>query len=89
MSSITIRDLSHSKELDRSAMSAVHGGTGYGKYADVNVNVGVVQNMVQLQNVEVNTLNNVGSIGAGFHAPAVDVSPMQMGKLSANPSIFF
>jgi hypothetical protein len=93
MSSIFIRDLSHSKELDHSAMSAIHGGTGtgydYGKFADVNVNVGIVQNMVQLQQVDVNTLNNVGTIGPNFNAPKIDVSPKQMGKLGANPSIYF
>jgi hypothetical protein len=93
MSSIMIRDLSHSKELDRHEMSAVSGGTGIGSYgggalANVNVNVGVVQNLEQLQYVNVSALNNVGVIGAGFVAPRLDVSPTQMGHLSAAPTVF-
>lgn len=67
-------------------MSAVSGGQsyGYGPYANVNVNVGIVQNIAQLQNVEVNTLDNVGSIGANFVAPHTDVKPKQIGHLNAS-----
>ena len=42
-----------------------------------NVNVGVNQNITQLQNVQVNALNNVGVIGAGFVPPNLTVSPSQ------------
>ncbi len=87
MSSIMIRDLSHSKELDRSEMSAVHGGTGYGKFADVKVNVGIVQNMVQYQNIEVNALNNIGVLGANLPQLNLDVSPKQIDKLNASPTV--
>jgi hypothetical protein len=83
MSSIVVRDLSHSKELDRRAMSAVSGGQGYGPYANVNVNVGILQNIEQLQNVQVNTLNNVGVIGANFDAPTIKVDPKQFAHLNA------
>jgi hypothetical protein len=86
MSSIMIHDLHHSQELDRRAMSSVHGGTsltpgGFGPFANVNVNIN--QNIEQYQNVQVAALNNIGIIGAGFVAPSFDVSPKQIGKLNA------
>jgi hypothetical protein len=37
----------------------------------------VNQNINQVQNVEVNALNNVGVIGAGFVPPNLTVSPSQ------------
>ena len=86
MSSITISDLEHSRQLDGKAMSAVTGGSGIpasgnswlaGLGPVANVNVGVNQNITQLQNVEVNALNNVGVIGAGFVPPNLTVSPSQ------------
>ncbi|MGE5648944.1 MAG: hypothetical protein ACM34A_01995, partial [Bacillota bacterium] len=74
MSTLKIHDLSGSKELDRKTMASVRGGyagnswlAGLGPVA--NVNVGVTQNITQLQNIDVNALNNVGVIGAGFVAP--------------------
>jgi hypothetical protein len=80
MSHLTVTDLPSSQDLDRSAMAGVRGGTnswmaGLGPIA--NVNVGVNQNITQLQNVQVNALNNVGVIGAGFVAPNLTVSPSQ------------
>jgi hypothetical protein len=87
MSSLTIRDLDNSRDLDQAAMSAVRGGTGPGAVAGndwlkglgpvANVNVGVNQNITQLQKIDVNALNNVGVIGAGFVAPNLNVSPSQ------------
>lgn len=70
MSSIMIRDLALSKELDSGEMSAVRGGalgdlTGL-PFANVNVNVDINQTIAQLQNIEVNALNNIGVIGADF-----------------------
>lgn len=83
MSSIVVQDLACSTDLDQHAMSSVRGGNswlaGLGPIANVNVNV--VQNLNQLQNVAVNTLNNVGSIGAGFIPPNIAVSPSQWGNL--------
>lgn len=83
MSTIMIRDLAKSEELDRKAMAAVRGGfagnswlAGLGPIA--NVNVGVNQNITQLQNIDVNALNNVGVIGAGFGPLKLDVSPQQL-----------
>ena len=83
MSSLIIRDLAQSKELDRKAMTAVRGGSnswlqGLGPVANVNVNVGVDQNIIQLQNVNVNALNNVGVIGAGFGPLNLAVNPKQI-----------
>ena len=80
MSSIMIQDLPHSRELDRHAMSDVHGGSNSslasaGAFANVNVDVN--QNIIQFQNVQVNALNNVGVIGAGFGPLHLNVSPSQ------------
>lgn len=81
MSSITIHDLSHSRELDRHAMSDVRGGNSLpvnpGAFANVNVAVTSNENIIQYQNVEVNALNNVGVIGAGFGPLRLNVSPAQ------------
>jgi hypothetical protein len=87
-----IHDLAHSRELDGKAMSSVHGGgaigsggnswlAGLGPLAKINVNVN--QNIEQLQNVDVNALNNVGVIGAGFVAPKLNVSPSQFANAVA------
>ncbi|SAK72273.1 hypothetical protein AWB79_04073 [Caballeronia hypogeia] len=84
MSSLSIRDLAHSQELDRRAMSAVSGGQGFGGFANVNVNI--VQNIAQLQNVQVNALNDIGVIGPNFQAPSFDVSPKQIGKTNLDLS---
>ena len=82
--SIQINDLVKSTDLDQASMASVRGGNSWlaGLGPIANVNVGVAQNLTQLQNVEVNTLNNVGSIGAGFVPPNIDVSPSQFGKLN-------
>ncbi|MFM0041889.1 hypothetical protein PQR05_00055 [Paraburkholderia sediminicola] len=84
MSSLMIRDLSRTRELDRRAMSAVAGGTGSsvpglpsmpGLGSVANVNVSVVQNLSQIQTVNVAALNNIGVIGAGFVPLNLNVSP--------------
>ncbi|OWW18976.1 hypothetical protein [Noviherbaspirillum denitrificans] len=86
MSSLTIKDLSRdSMELDRAAMKKVRGGNSWlqGLGPIANVNVGVNQNITQIQNVEVNALNNVGVIGAGFGPLKLDVSPSQWASADA------
>jgi hypothetical protein len=84
MSSLLIRDLSRTCELDRRAMSAVAGGTGSsvpglptmaGLGGIANVNVSVKQDISQMQYVNVAALNNVGVIGAGFVPLQLNVSP--------------
>jgi len=79
MSSIMIRDLPLATELDRKAMTSVRGGNSWlkGLGPIANINIGVNQNITQLQNIEVNALNNVGVIGAGFVPPSLNVSPSQ------------
>jgi hypothetical protein len=84
-----IQDLHHSQELDRHAMSSVHGGAslaqgGFGPFANVNVNVN--QNIQQYQNVQVAALNN-SVIGPNFVAPRFDVNPEQIG--AANATVLF
>jgi len=82
--SIQISDIANSTELDQASMKSVRGGNSWlaGLGPIANINVGVSQNLTQLQNVEVNTLNNVGSIGPNFAVPKIDVSPSQFGKLN-------
>ncbi|NEX62783.1 hypothetical protein [Noviherbaspirillum galbum] len=82
MSNLVINDLAASRDLDGKAMMDVRGGADadallkqFGPVA--NVNVGVNQNITQLQNVAVNALNNVGVIGAGFVPPNLAVNPSQ------------
>lgn len=79
MSNLTIQDLPRSDELDQKSMSKVRGGNSWlkGLGPIANVNVDVNQNIAQLQNIEVNALNNVGVIGAGFGPLKLDVSPSQ------------
>jgi len=85
MSNITVHDLPRSEELDDKAMTEVRGGNSWlaGLGPVANVNVGVNQNIAQLQNIEVNALNNIGVIGAGFGPLKLDVSPSQW----ANPQV--
>jgi hypothetical protein len=86
MSAILIRDLAQRRDLDSASMATVRGGNswlqGLGPVANVNVGVGVSQNIVQFQNVEVNALNNVGVIGAGFGPLRLNVSPTQAANLA-------
>lgn len=86
MSTITISNLKHDRDLDHKAMSAVRGGMnswmqGLGPIA--NVNVGVNQSINQLQNVEVTALNNIGSIGPNFGPLNFDVRPKQLAHATA------
>ncbi|RZF26026.1 hypothetical protein EVC45_30510 [Paraburkholderia sp. UYCP14C] len=87
MSSLMIRDLSGTRELDRRAMSGIAGGTGSNVpvpsglpgFANVNVNVNVEQNLAQQQIVNVAALNNIGSIGPGVVLPKLDIAPILAG----------
>ena len=85
MSTIMIRNLAKTTELDRKAMSAVRGGNsslaGFGPFANVKIDVN--QNIAQLQNIQVNALNNVGVIGAGFGPLSFAISPTQIASASA------
>jgi len=85
MSSIMIRDLDASRDLDRQAMSSVRGGNSFlaGLGPVANIDIDVNQNIAQLQNIEVNALNNVGVIGAGFGPLKLDINPMQFASAQA------
>jgi hypothetical protein len=80
MSAIVVHDLARSTELDRKAMSVVRGGAnswlqGLGPVANVKVDVN--QSIAQVQAIQVNALNNIGVLGAGFGPLKIDVSPTQ------------
>ena len=83
MSNIVMGELARSTELDRKALAAIRGGfsalSSLGPVA--NVNVVIDQNIVQIQNIGVNALNNVGVIGAGFGPLALNVNPSQFANL--------
>jgi hypothetical protein len=74
MSSIAVRDLAHSTELDSNAMALVHGGSGFGSAFGKDVNVNVNQQIGQFQQIGINVLNNNGVIGSGFVGPDIDVA---------------
>ena len=77
MSSITLRDLPRTTELDQRAMSAVRGGHSWG--GDVQRQPERQPEPVQVQDVDLNVLNNNGSIGAGFTGPTVNLAATQTG----------
>lgn len=81
MSSITLSDLPCATRLDHRAMSSVRGGHAWG--SDVKVNLNINQSLVQVQDVNLNVLNNNGSIGAGFTGPTVNLAATQTGFNSA------
>jgi hypothetical protein len=74
MSSIAIRNLAPATELDRSAMSAIHGGAGLGS-PEVNVFVPISLNQVNNMVQNTSVLNN-SVVGASL---ALDVRPQQWG----------
>ncbi|RDK06022.1 hypothetical protein [Cupriavidus lacunae] len=84
MSTILVRDLALSKELDRASLCAVRGGNSWlsrgigdvGPLANVTVNVN--QNIAQLQAINVNTLNG-SFVGPGAGPVRVNVNPAQWG----------
>ncbi|NGZ85129.1 hypothetical protein [Duganella aceris] len=81
MSLITLNDLPCTTDLDQHAMCAVRGGHGWAR--DVSVDLKINQSLVQVQDVDLNVLNNNGSIGAGFTGPTVNLAAAQTGFNSA------
>ena len=77
MSKLMIHDLAQRRDLKQQEMSAVRGGISslpeLGAFAVVNVDV--AQTISQVQDIQINALNNVGVIGAGFGPLALDVRP--------------
>jgi hypothetical protein len=86
MSSIQIRDLAHASRLDCRAMASVRGGTLGSKpgMPNVNVDIGIKQQIAQYQDIGVNVLNGNGVIGAGFIGPDIELSPLQWAKNEAS-----
>jgi hypothetical protein len=75
MSSIMIRNLTHSTALDRKAMLAVRGGAALGSpEIQIFVPISVSQQNNLVQNTSV--LNN-SVVGAGAVIPGLSVSPTQ------------
>ncbi len=75
---LSIKDLPESQELDGQAMTDVTGGYFMpSTFADVDINIGIEQNIVQVQNVQVSALNNIGVLGADLGPLNFNVSPSQ------------
>ncbi len=88
MSHITISDLPNSTELDHHDMSAVRGGHAWGS-PEVKVNLNINQQINQVQDIDVNVLNNNGTIGAGFVGPHVSLAATQKATNNAILPKFF
>lgn len=82
MSSIIIRDLQRSTELDKPAMCGVRGGFAFPANAHVNLNVN--QQILQVQQVGVSVMNNNGSIGSGVVGPHIDLDVMLKAQNNAS-----
>jgi len=84
MSSIIVRDLAASKDLDRQSLCAIRGGTDWlSKVGNTgplaNVNITVNQSVQQLQQVNVAAFNNNKIVGVDLGNLALNVSPKQWG----------
>lgn len=87
MSSIQIRDLRNSTELDANAMATVRGGFAWNP--DVKVNLNVDQKIVQVQDIDLNVMNNNKVIGAGFAGPSVSLdASLEAGNSAVIPKFF-
>ncbi len=75
---LSITDLPESQELDHQAMTEVTGGYFVpGNFADVDINIGIDQDIVQVQNVQVSALNNIGVLGADLGSLNLAINPSQ------------
>ena len=82
MSSIIVRDLAVSKELDHQSLCAIRGGTDwFGKIAAAGplVNININQSVQQLQQVNVAAFNNNKIVGVDLGNLALNVKPTQWG----------
>lgn len=82
MSSILVRDLAVSKDLDQQSLCAIRGGTDwFGKIAAAGplVNVNINQSVQQLQQVNVAAFNNNKIVGVDLGNLALNVKPTQWG----------
>lgn len=85
MSTLTIRDLSHHAEMNRSEMSAVRGGFGlaFPSFQSTDISATVQQLSTQTQN----TLNQNGLNVAFAHGITSDVDPVQKAKNTSNINV--
>ena len=75
---LSIKDLPESQALDSQAMTAITGGYFVpGAFADVDINIGIDQDIVQVQNVQVSALNNIGVLGADLGGLNLAINPSQ------------
>ena len=82
MSSILVRDLAVSKDLDQQSLCAIRGGTDwFGKIAAAGplVNVNINQSVQQLQQVNVAAFNNNKIVGVDLGNLSLNVKPTQWG----------
>ncbi|GJG96487.1 hypothetical protein [Cupriavidus pauculus] len=84
MSSIIVRDLAVSKDLDQQSLRAIRGGADWlGKIAATgplaNVNVNINQSVQQLQQVNVAAFNNNKIVGVDLGNLALNIKPTQWG----------
>jgi hypothetical protein len=82
MSSIIVRDLAVSKDLDQQSLCAIRGGTDwFGKIAAAGplVNVNINQSVQQFQQVNVAAFNNNKIVGVDLGNLALTVTPTNWG----------
>ena len=82
MSSLIVRDLADSRDLDRKSLCAIRGGTDwFGKIAAAGplVNININQSVQQLQQVNVAAFNNNKIVGVDLGKVALNVNPTQWG----------
>ena len=82
MSSLIVRDLAASKDLDRKSLCAIRGGTDwFGKIAAAGplVNININQSVQQLQQVNVAAFNDNKIVGVDLGKVALNIKPTQWG----------
>jgi hypothetical protein len=77
MSTIMIRDLAQSRDLDRGSMSAVRGGQSLPALMPLTITVQpeIYQSIVLVSDINISALNNIGVIGADFPLLNLNVAP--------------
>ena len=82
MSSLIVRDLAASQDLDRKSLCAIRGGTDwFGKIAAAGplVNININQSVQQLQQVNVAAFNDNKIVGVDLGKVALNIKPTQWG----------
>ncbi|MCA3183300.1 MULTISPECIES: hypothetical protein [unclassified Cupriavidus] len=82
MSSIIVRDLAVSKDLDQQSLCAIRGGADwFGKIAAAGplVNININQSVQQLQQVNVAAFNDNKIVGVDLGKLALNIKPTQWG----------